>query len=88
MGTLGKKPCQCVQMRAADWCTLAPVGVYSGLAGGQSYMKHRKCCGKKIKRIFFLRIMRLDKIIISYYHAINADGTMSGKFSSHGEYKG
>lgn len=39
--------CQCMQMRAADWCALAPVGVYSGLAGGQSYMKHRKCCEKK-----------------------------------------
>lgn len=52
-------------------------------------MKHRKCCGKKLKGFFFfLRIMRLDKIIISYYHAINADGTMSGKFSSHSEYKG
>lgn len=53
--------CQCMQMRAADSCApMALVGVYSGLAGRQSYMKHRKMLGgKRTFFFFFLRIMIL-----------------------------
>lgn len=62
-------------MRTADWCALALVGVYSGLAGG----KAQKMLWKKKNQntFFFLIIMRLGKIIISYYHVITANGIVS-----------